>query len=88
MAGVNDPWLIIAEDDGVDGMGRVLAYMCYDTEEEANQFDNRRGELCDAMGLFINEPIPDDFAVEVMQYSEFAQCYGNRMPLRNCKKHN
>jgi hypothetical protein len=88
MAGVNDPWLTIAEDSGENGMGRVLAYMCYDTEEEANQYEGRRGELCDAMDLFIDEPIPDDFSVEVMQYSEFKQCYGNRMPLRNCCKHN
>ena len=88
MPGVDNPWLLIAEDDGLDGTGRVLAYMCFDTEEEANQFEGRRGELCDAMELFIDEPIPDDFAVEVMQYSEFKQEYGNRMPLRNCRKHN
>lgn len=88
MAGVDNPWLVIAEDDGHDNMGRVLAYMCYDTEEEANMWEGRRGELCDAMELFIGEDIPDAFCVEVMQYSEFKECYGNRMPLRNCCKHN
>jgi hypothetical protein len=83
---INDPWLVIAEDSGSDGMGRVLGHLCFDTEEEAYQFEGRRGELCDIMELFIGEDIPDDFSVEIMTYSEFKECYGNRMPLRNyCK---
>ena len=80
-----DPWMIVAEDSGPgpEYLGRVLAHTQVNTEEEAHIFDYRRGELCDFFGLYLDCDIPDDFTVEVMQYSEFKRDYGNRMPLRN-----
>ena len=79
----NKPWLLIAEDDGPDGNGRVLGYMCFKDEETAQETARRRGEICDWMGLYIGEDIPDVFAIEVMTYDEFFECYRDKMPLKN-----
>jgi hypothetical protein len=80
---IREEWLLIAEDSGRDGNGRVLSYMVFDTEREAHVYDGRRGALCDDMGLFIDEDIPDDFCVEIMTYDDYKSCYGLKMPLRN-----
>lgn len=81
----NEDFLLIVTDDGHDGLGRVLGYFVFDSEEEAAQhFDRYKiGQLCDMLGLFLNEDIPDDVAIEACSFIDFKCYYGNRMPLRN-----
>jgi hypothetical protein len=78
-----DPWLLIAENDGPDGNGQVLGYMICESEEQAQSYASRRGEVCDWMGLYLGCPIADDFSIEVMTQSDFDECYRGKMPLRN-----
>lgn len=76
-------WLVVGTQVGADGMGYVVAYLEYPTEYEARLWEGRRGETCDAMKLFLGEPIPEDFSIEITSADEYYADYGNRMPLRN-----
>ena len=76
-------WLVVGTQVRSNGMGYVVAYLEYSTESEARIWEGRRGELCDAMELFIGEPIPDDFSVEISSACEYYNDYGDRMPLQN-----
>ncbi len=78
----DDHWLILLEDQGPKGLGRVLGYAVFETEGEAIRH-NIRGHLCDACGLFLSEEIPDDVDTEILTYGDFKASYGNRMPLVN-----
>jgi hypothetical protein len=78
----NDDWLLLVEDSGPDGLGRILGFFVFKTETEAKAHD-WKGLLCDALGLFQGENIPEDVVTEIMTYRDFRESYGNRMPLRN-----
>lgn len=74
-------WLLLIEDEGYDTMGRVLGYLVFATQAEADAVG--RGAACEVCNLFKGEPIPDDITIEVMTYGDFKASYGNRMPLVN-----
>lgn len=76
----DDHWMILLEDSGPNGMGRVLGFFVFHSETEAYVY-NVRGELCEALGLFVGEAIPEDVVTEVITYGDFKASYGNRMPL-------
>ena len=82
-----DRWLVIVEDDGVNNMGNALGHIYVKDEETANDIAyHRRGELYDAMNLFMDGNVPEDISVEGTTEDEFYECYGHRMPLKNeCK---
>jgi hypothetical protein len=75
-------WLLLVEDDGPSRCGRVLGYQVYPNQAAA-QGMNSLGVLCDELGLFIGEEIPQDVCTEIMSYGDFKASYGNRMPLNN-----
>lgn len=75
----DNDWLLLVEDDGPTGMGRVIGFFVFKTEADANAVS--LGAACDHLGLFHNEPIPDDITIETMTYGDFKASYGNRMPL-------
>ncbi len=77
----DDSWLLIVEDEGPHGLGRVLGYFVFATQALAER--QTRGAACDALDLFRGEEIPNDVQMEVMTYSDFKASYGNRMPLKN-----
>jgi hypothetical protein len=77
----DDDWLLLLEDEGHNGLGRVLGYLVFDSKEEAEAFP--RGELCDAVGMYIGMEIPPNVTTEVIAQWDFRESYGNRMPLRN-----
>jgi hypothetical protein len=77
----NEDWLVLVEDEGRDGMGRVLGFCVCPTEAEAESIAQNRGELFDALELFIDEDPADDVWCEVIEYHDFKKSYGNRMPL-------
>jgi hypothetical protein len=79
-------WLLLVEDEGPRGLGRVLGYQVYPNEAAARGMDSL-GVLCDELGLFIGEEIPNDVATEIMTYGDFKASYGNRMPLNNRGNH-
>ena len=72
-------WLAIVECDGPDQMGAVLGFLVGDSEDQVSNIP--RGELLDALELFITEEVPDDVSVEYMTVQDFYESYGNRMPL-------
>lgn len=78
----DDHWLLLVEDDGYDGLGRVIGYLVFDSEGAAEEHDNIL-DLCERLGLFEGEKIPEDVVTEIITYREFRQFYGNRMPLVN-----
>ena len=76
--------LVIVASSGPDNMGYVLGHIYVDDEEQALDIAyHRRGELYDAMNLFMDGNVPDDISVEGTTEEEFYECYGNRMPLHN-----
>lgn len=50
-------WLLLVEDDGPNGLGRVVGYFVFRTEADAWRC-NRLGALMDALGMHIGEDIP------------------------------
>jgi hypothetical protein len=72
-------WLVLVEDDGLDGMGRVLGWCVCSDKSIADNIP--RGELFDALELFIDCEVPDNVYIEVIQVHDFDACYGDRMPL-------
>lgn len=78
----NEDWVLLLEDDGPTGLGRVLEYVVFDNSSEALAV--RLDAACDMLGLFMGEDIPrNQVATEVMTYGDFIASYGNRMPLCN-----
>lgn len=79
-------WLLLVEDDGLNGMGRVVGYFVFATQHDAERC-NRLGALMDALGMHIGEDIPEGvYQTEIMTYADFRTSYGNRMPLNNRAK--
>lgn len=78
----DDDWLLLLEDEGLSGLGRVIGYAVYSTEEAAQRNSSRRA-FADALELFINQDLPNDVETEVMTYRDFQESYGDRMPLCN-----
>jgi hypothetical protein len=74
-------WLVLLEDSGPNGMGRVIGFAVFKTEAAA--MAPSRGGLCSDLGMFVGEDIPDDVVTEVMTFADFKASYGNRMPLHN-----
>ncbi len=81
-------WLVLVEDDGYDGLGRVLGYYVFERESSARDAqDLPIFELCE--GLLAIEQIESPPAqsrgvmCEVMDYADFRESYGDRMPLHN-----
>ena len=72
-------WLLLVEDDGTDGLGRVLGYVVGPNELSLSNLP--RGEVFDSLELFMDGEVPDDVCVEVIQVEDFYESYGNRMPL-------
>jgi hypothetical protein len=72
-------WLAVVTCDGLDGMGAVIGFAVGDTEADVSNIP--RGELFDALELFMDCDIPDDVCVEYDTVEEFYNAYGNRMPL-------
>lgn len=76
-------WLLLVEDDGPNGLGRVVGYFVFRTQKDAERC-NRLGALMDALGMYIGEEIPENvYQTEIMTYADFVASYGNRMPLNN-----
>ncbi len=73
----DDTWLLIIEDEGPDRLGRVLGFLAFDTQYEAEHMPH--GQAYDACGIDKS----DGTDIEVMTYGDFKESYGKRMPLRN-----
>jgi hypothetical protein len=73
-------WLLLIEDEGLNGLGRIRGYAVFNNEQDAHAFSPRA--LCYALELDTDD---DDEGVqsEVMSYADFRASYGNRMPLTN-----
>ena len=76
-----DDWLLLIEDDGPDGMGRVIGFLVFDTKAAAQRCSI--GEACDLCGLYVGEVIPEFVESEILTYGDFKASYGNRTPLHN-----
>jgi hypothetical protein len=77
----DEDWLVLIEDEGPRGLGRVLGFLVFDTQFAAQRVG--KGAACEACNLFKGEEIPDDVNLEVLRYDDFKTGYGNRMPLCN-----
>lgn len=77
-------WLLLVEDEGPTGLGRVLAYVVLESQIEAETMEARGvRSVCHSLGLFDGEEIPDDVCLEAMSIEDFRGSYGDRMPLHN-----
>lgn len=81
MSNPNLYWLVIVAADA--GQTTSIGCLMVPTEEEAVNWRHRRGELCDALELYMGEDIPEDLCVEAISYEEYRSCYGDRYPLNN-----
>lgn len=77
----DDHWLLLVEDSGPNGLGRVLGYLVFQTEGEAKAAeDHTLGWLCELLDVW---PVTEAMTTEVMSVRDYRESYGNRMPLRN-----
>ena len=76
----SNDWLAVVTCDGSDGLGAVLGFAVGETEQSV---DIPRGELFDALNLFMDGDVPDDVSVEYCTVESFYESYSDRMPLGN-----
>lgn len=75
-------WLLLIEDDGSTGLGRVRGYFVFETRAEA-EAHSTNSTVREVLALEPGEDIPHDVCNEIMSYADFKSSYGNRMPLHN-----
>jgi hypothetical protein len=82
MRAYTSKWYVIALLN--DGLGCVLAYSEFDSEQEANAFGRAgKGEMADRFNLYINQVISEKFEIEIISAVDFVTEYRGRMPLCN-----